>query len=65
MAKVLNLEGKNLSQGEEEILLKVVARAIPTYAMGYFKLLERYCSEIESLMACFWEGKRDYESKVH
>lgn len=43
-----------LSQGGKEVLLKVVALAIPTDTMSYFVLSTKKINELESLMVIFW-----------
>lgn len=45
---------KWLSKGGKEILIKSVLQAIPSYAMGSFKLPSSFSREIEGLMAQFW-----------
>ena len=47
-------EGKLLSQAGREVLIKVVIQAIPTYAMGCFKLPLGLYNEIEAMVKKFW-----------
>ena len=58
-----NLTGwkeKLLSEVGKEILIKAVAQAIPTYAMSCFKIPDKLCDEMTSLMRNFWwEQQRD------
>ena len=49
---------KLLSQAGREILLKAVVQAIPTFAMGCFKLLVGLCQEIEALIQKFFWGQK-------
>jgi len=42
-------EGKLLSQAGREVLIKVVIQAIPTFAMGCFKIPLGLCHDIETL----------------
>ena len=54
--KLQGWEGKLLSQAEREVLIKAVIQAIPTYAMGCFKLPLGLCNEIEVMVRKFWWG---------
>ena len=54
--KLQGWEGKLLSQAGREVLIKAVIQAIPTYAMGCFKLPLGLCHEIESMIKKFWWG---------
>ena len=49
-SKLQGWKEKLLSQAGREILLKTVVQAIPTFAMGCFKLLVGLCHEIEALI---------------
>ena len=56
LKKLQGWEGKLLSQAGREVLIKAVIQAIPTYAMGCFKLPLGLCHEIESMIKKFWWG---------
>lgn len=49
---------KMLSMGGKEILIKVVAQSIPTYAMSVFQLPKGFCEELESMTRRFWGGQK-------
>ena len=59
--KLFGWKEKILSIGGREVLIKVVAQAIPTYTISCFQLPKGLCDEIESMMKRFLWGQ---ESKV-
>ena len=59
--KLFGWKEKILSISGREVLIKVVAQAIPTYTMSCFQLPKGLCDEIESMMKRFLWGQ---ESKV-
>ena len=63
--KLQGWEGRLLSQAGWEILIKAVIQAIPTYAIGCFKILLGLCHEIESMVKKFWWGQRGDKRKIH
>ena len=54
--KLSGWKEKLLSKVRKEILIKVVAQAIPTYTMNCFKLPDSLCDELTSLIRNFWWG---------
>lgn len=63
--KLQGWEEKLLSQADREILIKVVAQAVPTYTMNCFKLPLGLCNDIESLIQKFWWEQRGERRKLH
>ena len=47
---------KLLSKARKEVLIKVVAQAIPTYTMSVFKLSDSLCEDLTSMIRNFWWG---------
>lgn len=47
-------DGKFLSKGGKEILIKTMTQAILNYAMSVFLLLLEMCREMEMSMCKFW-----------
>ena len=44
------------SRAGNEVLIKAVAQAIPTYTMSVFQLPSKLCEELDGLYARFWWG---------
>ncbi|KAL5559743.1 hypothetical protein UlMin_035954 [Ulmus minor] len=53
------------STGGKEILIKVVAQAIPTYSMSIFKIHSTLCRELGSIVARFWWGSTPTNRKIN
>ena len=58
-------KGKLLSQAGREVLIKAILQAIPTFAIGCFKLPMGLCHKIEAMVKKFWWGQRGDRRKVH
>jgi hypothetical protein len=48
-----------------EIMLKAVIQAIPTYVMSCFQLLAGTCEEMRKIIADFWWGFKDGKRNMH
>ncbi|KAL3506894.1 hypothetical protein ACH5RR_032276 [Cinchona calisaya] len=55
-SKINGWKSKLLSLAGKEVLLKFVAMAMPIYLMSCFKLFNKLCKEINTIMANFWWG---------
>ena len=55
---------KLLSKARKEILIKVVAQAIPTYSLSCFKIPDTLCDELTSMIRNFRWGEKDDERKL-
>ena len=53
---MLSWDGKWISQGGREILVKAVAQCMPNYAMSCFLLPDKITKDIEKSIARFWWG---------
>ena len=62
--KLAGWKEKLLFIGGREILIKVVAQAIPTYTISCFQLHKGMCKDLEGMMRRFWWGQRQQESKI-
>lgn len=50
------MKGKAVVQTRNEVLIKVIAQAIPTYMMSIFRIPDGLIDEIQALIAKFWWG---------
>lgn len=62
--KIMRWKEKMLSKAGKEIMIKAVAQAIPTFAMGCFDLTKGLCDKISAMIAKFWWSQQDKE-KMH
>ena len=57
--------GRNLLWVGREVLVKVVARAILTYAMGIFCFPKDLCLDLQALINRYWWGQKEGKKKIH
>ncbi|XP_074293350.1 putative mitochondrial protein AtMg00310 [Silene latifolia] len=62
--KLQGWKGMLLSKARKDVLIKVVAQSIPTYAMSVFKLPSNFCDELRSLVSRFWWGSENGRRKI-
>jgi hypothetical protein len=63
--RVSGLSDRPLSRMGNEIMLKTVIQAIPTYVMSCFLLPVATCEEMRKIIADFWWGFKDGKRKLH
>ncbi|XP_021736519.1 uncharacterized protein LOC110703068 [Chenopodium quinoa] len=63
--KLQGWKEKLLSRPGKEVMIKVVAQAIPTYMMNIFKTPDGLIDEIHSILARFWWGSNGVDRKMH
>lgn len=56
---------KQFSKGGNEVLIKAVLQAIPTYAMACFRVPTSLSRELEMICAKFWWGNTDCNGGLH
>ncbi|KAH9725922.1 putative reverse transcriptase/RNA-dependent DNA polymerase [Citrus sinensis] len=63
LGKISSWQANLFSCGGKEVLIKVVAQAVPAYAMSVFKLPLGLCDDMHRAIASFWWGSsRDHKS---
>ena len=63
--RVMGWKEKFISKARCEILIKMVAQAIPTYSMGLFKIPKSICDNINLILSKYWWGQTKEERKIH
>lgn len=53
-----------LSNAKKEILVKTMAKTVPTYTMSVFKLISTLCDEMSSMVHKFWWGQMNEKNKM-
>lgn len=56
---------EKLSRTGKEVLIKAVAQAIPTFAMGCFDLTKDICEQISKMIARYWWSNQEKENKMY
>ena len=62
--KLAGWKEKLLSKAGKEVVIKVVAQAIPTYTMSCFKIPDSLCDKMTSMIQNFWWGRKRDERKM-
>ena len=63
--KLKSWKQQSLSYGGKEILIKVIASAVPTYLMACFKFPVQICNILNASIANFWRGQKEDEKRIH
>ncbi|XP_061993546.1 uncharacterized protein LOC133711437 [Rosa rugosa] len=63
--KIDGWQGKMLSGEGKDILIQVVAQALPSYAMSVFQLIKNFCEDLDQMCARFWWGTTLDKKKIH
>lgn len=56
---------KFLPWAGKEILIKAVAQAIPTFAMGCFDLAKTLCDQLSTMICRYWWNQQEGNHKIH
>jgi hypothetical protein len=54
-----------LSWAGKEILIKAIAQAIPTFAMGCFDITKTLCDQISAMICRYWWNQQEGKHKIH
>lgn len=49
----------------QEVLIKFMECAIPTFPMMCFLFPKKTCQEMDSIIANFWWGQKEQEGRIH
>ncbi|XP_062028661.1 uncharacterized protein LOC133744595 [Rosa rugosa] len=63
--KLAGWQGKLLSSAGKDLLIRVVAHALPSYAMSCFLLPKEFCDDLHQMCVRFWWGSKSNERKIH
>lgn len=63
--KVSGWHARTLSQGGKEVLIKVVASALPVSAMFVYKIPKSLISSLHGVLANFWWSSDEQRRKIH
>lgn len=63
--KLEGWQGKLLSSAGKDLLIRVVAQALPSYAMSCFLLPKQFCDTLHQMCANFWWGSKSENKKIH
>ncbi|KAL6179662.1 hypothetical protein ACLB2K_046334 [Fragaria x ananassa] len=63
--KLEGWQGKLLSSSGKDILIRVVAQALPSYSMSCFLLPRTFCNSLHQMCARFWWGGTADDRKIH
>lgn len=63
--RVTSWSAKLLSKGGKEVLLKLVAQALPTYIMSCFLLPQDIIKKLTSSISCFWWSSKQNNRGLH
>ena len=65
LGKISSSQAKLFSCRGNEVLIKVVAQAVPAYAMSVFKLPIGLCEDMQKAIAGFWWGNSQNHKSIH
>ncbi|XP_024200592.1 uncharacterized protein LOC112203927 [Rosa chinensis] len=63
--KLEGWQGKLLSSAGKDLLIRVVAQALPSYTMSCFLLPKNFCDSLHQKCAKFWWGSKGENRKIH
>ena len=63
-SRIQGWKEKMLPRAGKVILIKAVAQAIPTYAMGCFDITKEICDQISTMICKYWWSNQEKENKI-